>query len=318
MGFKYIRVALLSFGTALIFLLLERLVGIDWDFHPDSVTYATTSLMVADNIRQSGMVGLPNNAYYLIAAFFDESIFLITTYNLVLFSLTNILIAKAHWQFRPTSQGKITFFLLILLFNPYRIHLATTMLKDTSIIFLLVLVASSIRFSFFAWLPLFLLRVMSLVYGLALLKIRHIKFLIFPAFLVILFFSGQIQEQLISSNETEMQFRDFDIVPSFAELGLLGLILRSFLWPMFVLSGSFILVSPSIAYFPVSLGCITTQIYCFRFFKMPGYTLGIFIPMVLLAAVVTGFTSYIRYVYPLTIIIPLIMMRDSFEKHKNL
>ena len=41
--FKFWLVVVLSFFTSALLLAAERAVGIGWDFHPDSLTYATTS-----------------------------------------------------------------------------------------------------------------------------------------------------------------------------------------------------------------------------------------------------------------------------------
>jgi len=162
---KTIIVFVFSFFFALLLLMAERLIGIGWDFHPDSVTYVTESTTVSKAIFEGQLSDLINNAYYVVCYFLNESIFDITLFNLTLYSITNIFLAKVHWGFDSGRKNIFSIFLLLLLLNPYRAHLATTVLKDTLIIFLVVISALNFR-KFLALIPLLiLLRMASIIYG---------------------------------------------------------------------------------------------------------------------------------------------------------
>ena len=51
-----------------------RFIGIDWDYHVDSVTYVEKSAYIAEKIISSGniFVGL-NNSYYLLVNFLQSN-----------------------------------------------------------------------------------------------------------------------------------------------------------------------------------------------------------------------------------------------------
>ena len=137
---KFWLVFLLSFLASAVLLGLERAVGLGWDFHPDSVTYATTSEAVYESIVEN-WIGLFNNGYYVVAYLLGESIVAITLMNMLVFALTNGFIYKL---IREKSHYPVTgALMLLLLLNPYRVHLSTTLLKETLIIFLLILIVSS-------------------------------------------------------------------------------------------------------------------------------------------------------------------------------
>lgn len=305
---RNISIFLISISSAVLLLLVERLIGIGWDFHPDSVTYVTESSAVTKSIFEDGWSSVANNGYYIISFFLSESILIITSFNLILFSFTNVILANVHWGFKPLNKKSISIVLILLLLNPYRMHLATTMLKDTLIIFLVVI--SALNFKNFLLLTPFLiaLRVASVIYGLIFIPKKYTKFVIIFFVLLLVMFQGYIFDYLALSNDVEMRFRDFDNIPSFQDQGIFGVFVRSIVWPILVSTGSFVLISPSIAYFPVAVGCLFVQLYCYIYIGRWAFTFSIFLPMLIFAALVTGFTSYIRYVYPLMTIIPVVIM----------
>ena len=88
-------VFIFSIFISVFLLLLERAVGISWDFHPDSATYIASSKDVSEALLYSGNFSdLLNNGFYFIVNFLNSDIIIITIYNIALFSLTNILIFK--------------------------------------------------------------------------------------------------------------------------------------------------------------------------------------------------------------------------------
>ena len=73
------KIFFISCISSFVLLAIERSAGMGWDFHPDSVTYATDSISVASQIYESQYFSeLFNNGYYVVAALLAQNILLIT------------------------------------------------------------------------------------------------------------------------------------------------------------------------------------------------------------------------------------------------
>ncbi len=315
-----IIIFLLSVFITIYFLMLERLIGINWDFHPDAITYITLSNIMVHEIFPKSTFPLLNNAYYYVVAFLNQNIILAISLNIFIYSITNIIMFITYKKYIKTFKiGSLLnlFLFLLVLFNPYRLHLAVHILKDTFIILFFIIIVSQFRYSVLGWIPLLLFRLSSLLYSIPLIKKRN--FIIFGVlFIIVAIMHPEVLDRIYNASEVDMRFRDFDKVPNFYEYGFVGSLLRAIIWPFFVFSGLFIILSPSIMYFPIALGSILTQLWIWISFKKFGYTFGIYISMGIFALLVTGFTSYIRYVFPLLIALPIILMNIEITKHKNL
>jgi hypothetical protein len=200
------------------------------------------------------------------------------------------------------------FYSLILfgyLFNPYRMHLATTILKDTVIIFLLVhsLVARKIYIS-----TLFLImeRVASIIYFALFVPKKYFKFFFIISILAFIYTWDILIARMNEMNEVDMQFRDFDLIPSFQNLGLAGSIIRAILWPIISITGLFYLISPAVQYLPLAAGSFIIFIYCIFYLrcKLIDLLMPLFI-MAIFSILVTGYTSYFRYIFPVLIALPV-------------
>lgn len=304
-----------SFVIALLLMALERAVGIGWDFHPDSVHYSKNSIYIANSLFESGFLSWFNGGYYYIMYVLNQDIFIVTLYNLILYSVTNVLIAQMHWEAR--SNYIISIALLLLLLNPYRIHLATTMLKDTTMIFLTVLIFYKLRYAILLILPTIMIRLASLFYFIAWFKPKSMKYIIFIGIAIFIAFPDPIIAQLDNSASIDLKTREFDNIPSFQEYGYLGSLIRGIVWPILALSGLFVFISPAFAYIFVAIGCFMNIAYSYIVYKRPPILLRIFIPMAIIAILAPGFTSYIRYVYPLIIITPLLFGIDYIKLKKG-
>lgn len=296
---------------------LERLVGIGWDYHPDSVTYATVSTETVHEILSGDWILIFNNGYYFWCHLFSENIYILTALNMLMYALTNVHLYKFHKSFfDDNSKNKWLFALIILLINPYRLHLSTTLLKDTLIIFLMVLVAKNGFKRGIIFIPLlFVVRVASLLYTFIFLKRRYL-FTIFALALLLIMVSPQLViERLMEFNEAEMQLREFDRIPTFQEYGLVGIAMRGILWPILAVSGLFVVISPALAFFPVAIGSLLNQVYCYMAVNKFSFPITIFSSMALFGLLVTGFTAYIRYVYPLLVILPIITLKNAIRDH---
>jgi hypothetical protein len=302
--FKFWGVVLLSFLISSALLGIERSVGIGWDFHPDSVHYATSSEEAFLSIVEN-WIGLFNSGYYVLSYFLGQSVVAITLMNMALFALTNGFIYKTIKD--QSTYYVSTYLLLLLLLNPYRIHLSTTMLKDTLIIFLVILlVRSSLVTSALSFLALFILRIASPIYLIILIPRRFIFYVVLVGLILMGVFWDSVLDRILEFNKQEMQFRDFDRIPNFQEMGFWGSILRGITWSLLALSGTFALISPAPAYIPVAMGSVMTLIFLKKVTGSYRIPLQLLIATSIIGVMVTGFTSYIRYIYPMLVAWPLI------------
>lgn len=300
----------ISIIVSLFTLFTERLIGIGWDYHPDSYTYATTSSDVYSNLLESGILSFLNNLYYVIVHLFGQSIIMVTAFNILIYSFTNVLLYRC--LINAYTFNKVFYILLFVFANPYRIHLSTTMLKDTLIIFLLALVfTNKIRFISFALL--IFTRVVSILYIIPLIRLKY-YYVIILTFLILLFFDfAPLVDFLLKSAENEMTFREFDRMPTFQNFGVVGSFIRGFVWAPLSFTGLFLFISPTIMFIPISFGIYLT---IYSFYKMEGrlvWDLRYFSVLVIFGILVTGFTSYLRYIYPLLCLYPIIVLNGKIS-----
>jgi len=314
-----IIVFFLSLFGSFNLLLVERLLGINWDYHPDSVYYINNSYDIINNIFNYNnysdfFVLLKSNFFFnFIVNLLGSNIALVITLNIFLFSFTNVLIYKflrKYLAFNYLHLGT-----LILLFSPYRAHLSTTCLKDTLIIFFFVSIfCSKLFFAFLAVFFLIATRFFSLVYLLVLFKNFKNKYLIFffLVYLVGIFFYSYhfIFDLIVTSNNPDLfRVRDFDIIPAFENYGIGGILLRAIIWPILILTGSFILISPSLELFGVFLTSIFNLLYCKIYLKSWGFRFIPFLILSIIALLVSGFAPFARYSLVILTILPLYIVK---------
>lgn len=304
-------ISILIAGLALI---IERIAGIDWDYHPDVVTYVATYRVVTEQ----GWQALPNQLYYFIADWVGGSLSLLVVLNIISYGFTNVLISKSYFEYESklSEKGRTGLLKLIvlvwLLFTPYRIHLAVHGLKDTLIILLLCFFSYSYRryhYSLLSWIPLLLLRVYSIFYMTLFVRAKYLMAGMVVIVILIVSFDYPILEFLLERNEIDMRAREFDTIPSFSEMGLKGTILRMLVWPLLIVSGAFAVISPALLFMPIAIEAILARLWSRYMFGNWGLTIGIVLCLMVIAAFVNGFTAYIRYVYPVMIAAPIIVMR---------
>ena len=296
-------------------LFVERFFGIDWDFHPDSVTYATKSLEMMGQVHDNFLVIFDTGHYYWMAIL-GMSVGWGIAFNMIFYSITNVLLYNALSRLVFAKANLLLFSaFFVFVFNPYRLHLSTTILKDTIIIlFLTFLLLCRGRllslFLLFCW------RVGVLLYLLILVPRKWFYWIFIPLALLVAVNHAYIVEYARNQDLADMQFRDFDLVPAFKEFGFLGTIMRMLMWPFFALTGVFAIVSPSIFFYPLAIGSLSSLVLCLFVVKHGGFLvwIQIIISMSLFAFFATGFTTYIRYVYPVISLLPLFVM---FHIQKN-
>lgn len=312
------HIFILSLVAALVALIFERAIGIEWDFHPDSVTYATTSHEITQNIINEGMGSAINNSYYFLCSILNQNIEAIIAMNMIIFALTNLVILRLHIKFAGDVDLHKYALLLLLILNPYRLHLATTMLKDTLIIFLVIISLMGLRYWILSFLAMPFLRAVGIFYYGVLIPRAIFLFGVFCAIFIFLIFNERVIGLMLEFNSNQMQFREFDSVPSFQDLGLVGIATRFILWPILALTAGFCLFGLSVPFMAVALGVVMFNIYTFSLVGRSIFTWKIFLLMGVFAILVTGYGSYIRYIYPFLVISPLIVVSQYYRHLKTI
>lgn len=315
---SYIFIFLLSLLASIFLLLAERSFGIDWDFHVDAQTYANDSLLISSGIFEDrGFISLIGSSYYfLVANLFKQNIQVITCFNMIIYSFTNVLIYD-FFRFRVKRfiTDNLSLILLFLyLFNPYRLHLSTTILKETLITFLTTLIFFQTILTPIITLSLISLRTAGTIYLLAFLGKKKVILITF-LFFAILFMFSEIQvlvlDRIEFANATNIIAREADSIPNWTELGIFGSLLRGIIWPFLALTGLFILISPSGFLLPIAIGSLINILILIKCKKgFSPFTLSLYLSIGLIAINAPGFFAFVRYSYPLLSLAPLFLCRD--------
>ena len=304
----------LSILACLIVLFIERFSGIRWDFHPDANTYLSVGKSLASKDFNSQM--LFGNFFYVLVGFLDSEIWKVLTFNIFFYSLTNAALATFFDKNFNSYNGFVWFLILLIIFNPYRLHLAVHVLKDTIIIFGLVwfLTLSKV----YSWIFILLSYSASLRTFIYLISfVSNKNFIIFATPVIIFIFfqsDGFLTSTLNTENQVDMTFRDFDQVPNFFEYGILGAIMRAIIWPFLYLTGLFFFISPTIYYLPIAFGSFCLQLWHLIYYRKLALFLPIYLCMSILAYMVSGFTSFMRYALPLLTLLPIMLVNKNNRK----
>jgi hypothetical protein len=309
-------VFVLSLLFSLFILLIERSLNIGIDYHPDSLTYLNNSHPQLVTSFLQNPLNYVGSFYFVMVGFFNSEAILLILLNIFLFSLTNlILFSKVRDIY---SKNGLLFYcsVLIIIFDPYRAHLSVHVLKDTLIIFSLVLIlfssnrslelfgifmGSMLRSAFFIYFPILFFNFI---------KKKNFGFIM----IMIVIFSyhiDQVINGLSAGQEVDMAFRSFDIIPNFIDLGYpWGEILRAITWPIIRLTGLAFTFHPIYFLFLFQSIAIMYLIYCsFRHTKIIIFSL--LIVFAGLAVVTTGYNSYLRWSQPLMTVVPILLVISS-------
>lgn len=295
-----------SISFSILLLCIERVLGIGIDFHPDSVHYLSESKHVVTSLFRNGdFFNFLNNGFYFIVWSLNSKAELVLSLNILIYSLTNVLL----FQNLRTLSKKFNFGILFIIFSPYRTHLAVHVLKDTLFIFFSVWLLNSLNgrrkyfnllFSFFTIIWIRVFGVLNLFFDSRIQRYFKYGFLILILFLV--FGIGNtfnIWELIEARNIVDMGGRSFDTIPNFINYGVFGAFLRFVFWPVIFITGLFVLISPSLLFFPISI-----ELFLSNFFVKWKYRN--IIPFLLIsgliALLVNTFTAYTRYVFPIYVL----------------
>jgi hypothetical protein len=305
----------LSILACLFVLSVERLIGMEWDFHPDANTYIVYSSGTIDSFSIQNYFG---GFFYILVDMMNSQIWLIITFNIFIYSITNVALANFFKKNAGLHKKQIWILFLLVIFNPYRTHLSVQVLKDTLIIFSLVYFFTAHRiYSWIFLLVAYSVSVRAVIYLTALLNKKNLIILIIPMVIFLLIQPEDFLPRVLSAtDQVDMTFRGFDKVPNFFEFGLLGAIIRAIVWPFLFLTGLFFLISPALLYLPVAVGSIFLQFWSFKQYGRPALYLQVYLAMGILAFMVSGFTSFIRYTLPLLTILPILVIQKNNKQRK--
>lgn len=314
---KYIFTTFSSVFISLLFLIIKNIFGINFDYHPDSVHYLNDSNFLSSQIYQdpSSLIG---KLYYVYVDLLKSNLFAIIALNILYFSIIyNILFKFISIKFN-SKRKRYKIFFILLCSDLYLLHFSTTPLKETIILFFLVIGVNyqynNRNYLFYTTLITGLLfRPISILYNFYAIKI-NLKSYFFIFILIIIIYNFPldiIQNQFEASSTTSLHSRGFDKIPNFVEYGALGLIYRFILWPFIFYSGIFVLISPSFEYLFLIPG---TLVKVFMILKYSSLKIIILLLMIsgIFASIAPGFTSYTRYSYPLLFITMLLVFSDKY------
>ena len=306
----------LSILACLFVLSIERLTGIGWDFHPDANTYITISNGAVSNFDVQSYFGA---LFFALVDMMNSEVWMLITFNIFVYSITNVTLANFFKKHTGLHKKQIWILFLLVIFNPYRTHLSVHVLKDTLIIFGMVYFFTSSKI--YSWIFLLLSYSVShrtVIYLVAILNKKNLIIIMIPiVFFISIQPEGFLSSILSAKDQVNMTFRDFDKVPNFFELGVLGAIIRAIVWPFLYLTGIFFLLSPTIMYLPIAIGSFFLQFWHFKQYGKPALYFQVYLAMSILAFMVSGFTSFIRYTLPLLTILPILIIKKNMIYHEK-
>ena len=306
----------LSILACLFVLSIERLTGIGWDFHPDANTYITISNGAVSNFDVQSYFGA---LFFALVDMMNSEVWMLITFNIFVYSITNVTVANFFKKHTGLHKKQIWILFLLVIFNPYRTHLSVHVLKDTLIIFGMVYFFTSSKI--YSWIFLLLSYSVShrtVIYLVAILNKKNLIIIMIPiVFFISIQPEGFLSSILSAKDQVNMTFRDFDKVPNFFELGVLGAIIRAIVWPFLYLTGIFFLLSPTIMYLPIAIGSFSLQFWHFKQYGRPVLCFQVYLAMGILAFMVSGFTSFIRYTLPLLTILPILIIKKNMIYHEK-
>jgi hypothetical protein len=288
---------------SLIILFIERKNNIQIDFHPDVTEYfEKADEEILKLFIENPFQFLGKFYYVLVSYFIDNTEFLIIL-NILAYSLTNYILYLVIKNIFRKKNFLYSIFILIVIFNPYRAHLALHPLKDTLIIlslvfsffsssivinFIFIFLGFMLRLSFYVYLPIFFVSIK-----------KKLFFFIFTfLFSIIFFYFSSVMFDAIQ-NMADMTNRSFDNVYNFINFDFpFAQILRGITWPVIRITGLAVLFHPFYFLFLLQSVALMYIIYVNR--RYVDYRVIFFIlPLIALAVVSSGYNTYLRYSEPL-------------------
>ncbi len=320
-----------SILICIIFFYFERLFGIDQFYHPDSSYYLKKHESFKHFFDNPEII--ITTGYHYLSRILNYNYLYLIILNFIVFGLTNLMVLDLVLKNNQLILNKFQIFVLltILFFDPYRLHLAGHVLKETILIFLLIsfLYFRNILIKiFFLFLSLFIKKNIIFYYlifyldnfikkffkikkklslTLILLSLFFILFFYELNFLnkqnlsIFNFFSNSNQnfiETLEYWHFRDMTGREYDNIPNFQNIGFpLALFYKIITWPALLFSGFFLFFTNSFLFKILGFMMIYFSFGTYYIAKKTYMNIGLLIILILLSLYSTSFTSYFRYSY---------------------
>lgn len=321
------------------FYFFEGLLGIDKFYHPDSLFYLDSknfppTRYELDQFSLDSYTSSWGYFYYVRLLGYNYELNLI--FNFVIHSLTNVIIFEKIFKkfIKKYSLFDLILLSYILFLDPYRLHLTCHILKETILIFILVMYFLS-NSKFFKLSLLFILeffRGFGFIYYFTLFFYKHL--LIFLKFLknlnstlkrktfilflsILIFFIGAIYYLDLNSifnqldywlkhyHYREMPIRDYDSIYKFQD-GIFSvnsgnfyyaLISKWISWSVLLLTGSFAFFTDSFLFKILGILILINHIIIFKITQKTFIDIGLILLLFAIALWSTSYTAFYRYCY---------------------
>lgn len=322
-----IRIVIILFMLAALYLgilnAVELEAGISKSFHIDSQTYADPEITKELCYRafEGKVTDFFRGGYFCTSYILGPEISILI--NAILYCVTTVILMDTLIRAR-LSLGT-TLLITVIIFAPYRAHLAIHLLKD-SLIHFFVCLGLFYRGGALWAIPLMLFRgPAALLYFGSLFSIKKIM-VITAAVLVVLipmFWASLIAklEILMQGNNNMAVYQDYDTVPTFQDMGLFGDFLRFMLWPGLLITGAFLITSPSIFFIPIAiigLPSVILIILSNKSSRLLSQLIKMYFSIGVIAYIMPGYTSFIRYSYPFISIVLVAIIIEAYKRKKEI
>ena len=323
--FNSYQIFILSFLICLSFYLVEGLFDVDRFYHPDSSYYLKpTSLYSLEYIFYNPIV-LVSKGYLYVSKYLYNNYYLLILLNFILYSVTNVFIYNFVFKkyFKILSNLKLIFLFYLLFLDPYRLHLASHVLKETILIFILtVIILSNIKiikillvfllelFRSNSWIYLFVFITFSKIKKIIKKKVFYISIFLFFLLLIIISIFSQIAQDTIQNilqliinnikefNSKEMPIRSYDQVSQFKNFDFpLNFILKNITWPLMLVSGFFMFFVSSMLFQFLGVIILLNNFLIYMITKKIHISLGLLIILFMISVYTSSYTAMFRYSY---------------------
>ncbi len=343
------KIFFISIVISILFFYFERLIGIDKFYHPDSLYYLTKHEMYTSFVAEPKRILF--TGYHYVARILNYNYLNLIVLNFTLFGLTNILVYNLVLKKYLLSLNKFQIFLLstILFFDPYRLHFAGHVLKETILIFLILSFLYFKNFlikTIFLFLSIFVKKNIIFYYLIFyaddfvkkfLLGKKKIIFIYTPILLItftFLFFynfnisggeyfslfnyffgsNANFLETLEIWHYRDMTGREYDNIPNFQNVSFpLAIIFKIIVWPILIFSGFFLFFTDSFLFKTLGFMMIYFNICIYYISKKTYLSIGLLVLLILISLYSTTFTSYFRYSY-VAIYCSIIFFLNNFSQ----
>ena len=319
------QIFILSFLICSIFYLAEGMLGVDRFYHPDSKYYLKNMYNVKFQQFLSNPTILVHKGFHIVTNSLNNNYYLIILVNFILYSLTNVLIYQKIFKkyFNIYSNIKLIFLFYLLFLDPYRLHLASHILKETFLIFIIIVIVTLnlkiIKLIFilllevfrkYSWIYLFIFFTYSNLKKFLKLKIFYITSIVLViSFLILILIDQNIYKLIYNEFEkvinfmkmrfdTEMPLRSYDHVTQFRDYGFpAGFILKTVSWTIMLISGFFMLFVSSLMFKFLGIIILFNNLLIYFITKRSFISIGLIIILLMLSIYTTSYTSMFRYSY---------------------